>query len=560
MKELYIDLMERALGAYSKEHIERYFAEVKKDGLTEHGFPRLTSNIGILLSHGKCPELKALFIDMMNFCCAEIPRVKAANDFSVREIVCCIRECEASGVVDKADILRWRDELAKIDPYTCYNVIATSPESLVKNWALFTGVSEFFRKSAGIGGDDEFIEIQVASQLKWLDGNGMYMDGKGSVHHPMVYDLVARGLFVMLLNEGYRGRSYDDIDRILRRAALFDLKMQSPNGEIPFGGRSNQFLHNEPWLCVTLEYEAKRYAREGNTALAAEFRAAIKRALAVTDEWLKKEPLYHIKNRFPIETKHGCEDYAYFDKYMITAASNLYAAYAVCDDSFDAPETPDLAPSVFATTEHFHKIFLKAGGYGIEIDINADPHYDASGVGRVHRAGAPAPICLSVPCPKSGAGYVIPDGNSALSLCPGVVAGGELVFATDEGVKYELRALDSDENAAYAKLSCLFVDNSEIITEYKVDSSGVLISLSGEGEIAFMLPAFSSDGENYAEIIQNGSDLTIQYLGYVCRYKKSGEILTIGISAANRNGLYKAFYAKSHGTLDIKIEIEKENI
>ena len=560
MKEFYIELMERALRAYSQEHIERYFSDVKKNGLAEHGFPRLTSNIGILLSHGKCPELKSLFIEMMDFCCEQIPKVKAANDFSVREIVCCIRECEASGVVDKADTLRWRDELAKIDPYTCYNVIATSPESKVKNWALFTGVSEFFRKSAGIGGDDEFIEIQVASQLKWIDDNGMYMDGCGDDHHPLVYDLVARGLFVMLLNEGYRGRSYDDIDLILRRAALFDLKMQSPNGEIPFGGRSNQFLHNEPWLCVVLEYEAKRYAREGETALAAIFRAATKRALAVTEEWLKKEPLYHIKNRFPIETKHGCEGYAYFDKYMITAASNLYAAYTACDDSFDVPVTPDLAPSVFATTEHFHKIFLKAGGYGIEIDTNADPHYDASGVGRVHRAGAPAPICMSVPCPKSGAGYVIPDGSSALSLCPGIVMGGELVFATDEGAKYELRALNSDGNAAYAKLSCLFVDNSEIISEYKVDSSGVKIKLTGDGSTALMLPAFFFDGENNTEISHGKNTLSVRYGGYVCRYKTSGEILPLDMKGANRNGIYKAFYAKSYGTLDIKIKIEKENV
>jgi hypothetical protein len=38
MRELYIELMERALGAYSREHIERYFAEVKQNGLPSTDF------------------------------------------------------------------------------------------------------------------------------------------------------------------------------------------------------------------------------------------------------------------------------------------------------------------------------------------------------------------------------------------------------------------------------------------------------------------------------------------------------------------------------------------
>ena len=49
MKERYIALMERTLSAYTDDHIREYFARVQAEGLTEHGFPRLTANIGILL-------------------------------------------------------------------------------------------------------------------------------------------------------------------------------------------------------------------------------------------------------------------------------------------------------------------------------------------------------------------------------------------------------------------------------------------------------------------------------------------------------------------------------
>ena len=78
--------MEKALSAYSTERIVDYINEVKRDGLKEHGFPRLTANIGILISFGRRTELKELFCEMMDICCENMPRVKAANDFSIREI------------------------------------------------------------------------------------------------------------------------------------------------------------------------------------------------------------------------------------------------------------------------------------------------------------------------------------------------------------------------------------------------------------------------------------------------------------------------------------------
>ena len=113
MKEKYIELMEKALSAYSDEHILRYFNDVKEKGLTEHGFPRLTANIGILIAYGRRWDLLPIFLEMMEFCCKTIPHVKAANDFSVREIVCCLLEIEQSRTVSKEETERWRGYLAK---------------------------------------------------------------------------------------------------------------------------------------------------------------------------------------------------------------------------------------------------------------------------------------------------------------------------------------------------------------------------------------------------------------------------------------------------------------
>ena len=548
--------MERALAAYTDGHIDRYFEAVKKEGLSEHGFPRLTANIGILIANGRRLDLLPRFIEMMEFCCRTIPKVKAANDFSVREIVACITAIEERGVIPTADTERWKDYLRGIKPEECYNVFATSPTDKLKNWALFTALSEFFRMKCGLGGSAEFIDTQLATQLQWLDENGMYMDGKGDTHHPIMYDLVPRGLFAILLDAGYNGKYYKEIDDGIKKAALMTLSMQSPNGEMAFGGRSNQFLHNEPWMICVYEYEAKRYKREGNDSLAREFRAAARRALKVTEEWLSLDPILHIKNRYPTKTRHGCEEYAYFDKYMITAASNLYAAYLVADDTIPAEDIPDTKPSVFATSYHFGKLFCKAGGYGIELDLNGDQHYDASGLGRVHRVGAPSVICMSCPCPGEPVIHLEIDTPMALSLCPGVLSDGVWRFGASDA-EYTLLNSKAEKNSATVTVAT-DISGKRVVADYTVTGEGVKILASGEGKIGFMLPAFSFDGAENAEITLKERCLEIAYKGWICRYTSSGDISDLGFDAANRNGIYRAYYSYVSDALEINIEIVKE--
>ena len=559
MKEKYIELMGKALSAYSDEHILRYFNEVKENGLTEHGFPRLTSNIGILIAYGRRPDLLPIFREMMEFCCKTIPNVKAANDFSVREIVCCLLEIERNNVLSKEETNRWRGYLATIEPTRCYNKFAKTPTDNVRNWALFTTVSEYFRLDAGIGGSMDFIELQLGQQLQWIDENGMYRDnGKCDIHQPFVYDLVPRGLFAVLLNRGYRGKYYREIDEHIKKAALLMLRMQSPNGELPFGGRSNQFLHNEPWMVTVFEYEAKRYARRGDSALAATFKAASARALAVTEHWLSKNPIRHIKNRFPTETGYGCETYAYFEKYMITVASFLYTAYLVCDDSIAYEPTSDREPQIAIPSRHFHKLFLKSGGYGLEFDLDADPRHDANGLGRIHRAGAPSAICLSCPCPADPVYAVDLEKPFAFSMCSAICEKDGWGFGAEESAKYELLNAITDKDSALATIQCEFNDNCVIKEHYEVNENGVSITVEGDGEIGYAFPAFCFDGEVSPEITVEEHSLTVSYEGWMCRYTTNGTILDLNVTAANRNGHYRAFVAKSENSLDLRVDIRKE--
>lgn len=549
----YVYFMEKALSAYSDEHIKTYFAQVQQKGLTEHGFPRLSANLGIVIARGFRRDLLPLFIEMMDFCCENIPKVSAANNFSVREVICAIWELEKTDVVSKEKLDYWKNQLATINPYTCYDYVAKSEnEHIHTNWLIFAAVSEFFRQKAGLCQSDEFIDIQIATQLPYFDGMGMYKDNPNSPYYqPMVYDLVTRGLFALLLFNGYKGKFYKRIDTILKNAGLFTLYMQSINGELAFGGRSNQFIHNEAWLSTVLEYEAIRYKND-DPHLAGIFKAAAIKASKNAEFWLSKQPIYHIKNRFPLNTMFGCEDYAYFDKYMITAASFFYTAEMVKDDSI-IPVFEDALPFVKTTTEAFHKVFAYAKNYYVEFDLRGDPDYDASGLGRVHKLNAPSQICLSLPCPKNPH-YVI-NTNEAASLAVGILNGDSPIFATDLAFNFE--GSDCKDDSCSFTLS-VNIEDKKILSTYHVSENGVDISLSGDKNLCFMLPAFYFDGEKHTDIAFNENTLSINYEGFTCKYTTNGKIIDYNKLASNRNGNYKIFYAQGNENLNVKIEIYEQ--
>ncbi len=545
--------MERTLEAYSYVHIERYFNEVKTLGLKEHGFPRLTADIGILIARGRKRELLPIFLEMMDFCCENIPKVKAANDFSVKEIIFCIMELEGKGIVSEERINSWKDGLRTIVPQTCYTQYAKTPNDKIFNWALFTAVSEYMRTYIGLCDSSQFIDIQIPTQLHWLDENGMYRDDEENP--PMVYDLVPRGLFAVLLHFGYNGKYRAELDECLRKAGLLTLKMQSVSGEVPFGGRSSQFPHNEAHLAIVLEYEANRYAREGNIVLAGEFKAAARKAVDNVELWLSKEPIRHIKNRFPTETKYGCENYAYFDKYMITTASFLYVAQLICDESIAETPIDRTVPYTAKTSDEFHKIFLNAGGYFLEFETKANMHYDASGLGRIHKEGAPSCVCMSAPCTSSPSYTIDIDEAVNLSLAPGRFSDGRYIFATSPSSKYELSELSENKEKAWAKFKVTLKSGDIIDSSYSVGSDGVRIDLSGKGEIAHLLPAFAFDGQECSEIVSGKNCLEITYEGWTCRYTTDGEIVDAQQTACSRHGHYKVFYAKAANKLSVSVEI-----
>ena len=245
MKTIYLDIMEKSLSAYTEERIREYIDEVKSDGLTEHGFPRLGANIGILMAHGRRLELKSLFIQIINLClygfAHPVNTSKGGNNFAVREVCHALMELAKTDVIDREQLEIWKEKLASLDVSATYTHIVSEENPHPHNWAYFAVVSEQARGHLCGIESAEFVEHQLPSQLARLDENGMYRDP----NQPVVYDFVARLQFMAALSFGYDGPAREQIEEQLLKSALPTLQMQSVTGEIPYGGRSNGFLHNE---------------------------------------------------------------------------------------------------------------------------------------------------------------------------------------------------------------------------------------------------------------------------------------------------------------------------
>jgi hypothetical protein len=214
---------------------------------------------------------------------------------------------------------------------------------------------------------------------------------------------VTRLQFALILSAGYAGPSREALSAHLDRGAAATLAMQSVSGEIPYGGRSNQFLHNDSLFAALCEWYAARFRARGDLKMAARFRLAAAHAVEGLRRWLAERPVRHVKNRYPTGTGKrgtgiGCESYAYFDKYMVTMGSWAVVARRFADHS-PLLEAGEPGTTAFEPAPHFHAVCLRAGDYTAQFDYNAQAEYDCDGLGRVHRRGAPPTICMSVPCP-----------------------------------------------------------------------------------------------------------------------------------------------------------------
>jgi len=309
------------------------------------------------------------------------------------------------GLVPAERLVGWRRKLGEIDPYrlypdnlrrkkTCYNhnVVALAGEYLRIRYApgddTGTGSARAQIPATGpaLSAAACFLEPHLAHQMQYFNGFGMYRDP----NVPIVYDEFSRQFLASTLAEGYDGPHAAALRDRLWRGAWTSLFMLSPFGECPTGGRSAQHIWNEAQLAVTYEIYAHQYARHGRTAEAGAFKRAARLALSCARRWLRPDGTgYVVKNRFPIEARHGYEGYSAHTQYNLLACWLFAVAYLYADDTIREGVCPaDIGGYAVPIVEDFHKVFANAAGTYVEYETNGDLHYNPTGLIRCHIRGA----------------------------------------------------------------------------------------------------------------------------------------------------------------------------
>src|ERR1043166_5542954 len=278
---------------------------------------------------------------------------------------------------------QWEEWLRSMDPERTYRDVLTEKRPAIHNWNIVALSGEFLRHQDGFI-DLGFVDRYLKQQLPAFTSTGQYRDP----NVPMAYDHFPRHFLAAILERGYDGEQREAIAELLERAAWTSLLMQSPCGQLPTGGRSAQHQWNEAMQCVTYEIWAKREQCGGDAVAAKAFKRAAHLALRSIQTWVRPSgELWIVKNRFDPAVRHGFEGYSSHSQYNLLAASMLASAWLFADDAIPEGAAPaDVGGFAFHLPE-FHKIFANAGGLYVELDTAADPHYNSTGLIRVHRSG-----------------------------------------------------------------------------------------------------------------------------------------------------------------------------
>lgn len=551
-RDLYVSLSERIVrGSIAWQDPAGRIIDPFVGRETPTATPRFVGALAGLMLQGRCLDLadhgrRALTVAAEDLFAADETALPGA-EFYTKELV--LGYLALAKMSDGALVDRWRRWLGTFDPGRNYQeVIGKRPADELFNFCTFGLAGEGLKRMCGLAANDDFIERHLATQIARFTAAGQYRDP----HCPMVYDAVGRMNLSLLLHAGYRGPLFAEVDELLRRGALTMLSCLSPTGEAPFGGRSNQQNFNEATVALICEFEANRYRQRGDLAQAGVFKRAAGRATQSVRRWLELDPVRFTKNEFPPESQHGRQrTYGFFAAYSLLIASQFGFAGWLADSTLaEAPDDAGARGRVSPLSDDFHKVFATHGAYYVEIDTRADFHYDATGLGRLHKAGVPTETALSTPIVADPDFLLsVPAAPRNVAIGPGWVRDGRLIWLAN--LSAEIQSVDvevieeSETQTAFRLVYHLAANGGSVSETYRLSRDGLEIecAVSEPTEaVCFQVPLIRTDGRHRSRLEMAGCGFQVFYQGhaYFVQSLDPSQVETRleEFAAPNRNGVY----------------------
>jgi hypothetical protein len=424
-------------------------------------------------------------------------------------VPCVLAYKELKSRVKAERVARWEACFRKMEPAACYSDLPGRPQRPVHNWNIVAATGEFLRHSSGFTGL-EFVEQSLSQQMGNFTSSGLYQDP----NTPMAYDHFPRHFLAVLLESGYQGNYAEMLNELIERGALTSLLMQSPLGELPTGGRSAQHQWNEAEQCVTYELAAVRAHRKNMEGLAGAYKRAAKLSFDSINRWKRPSgELWIVKNHFDPASRVGFESYSFHSQYNLLSASMLALAWVFADDSEKESEAPAEKGGFVIHLPEFHKIIANIRGLYLEIDTAADPHYNSTGLIRIHKIGVTGLIGPSDSVPAEieplavGIGWHERSGwKSIAQLTKGKIKPPQFKVIKHSPSEISFSLSYELTNSAVSSIKLTYQLTAESIElDARVTGDTDLIKVE--------YPAITFDGRQASEIILTGAKALIRFAG-----------------------------------------------
>lgn len=419
-------------------------------------------------------------------------------DFYTYPVLLAFEQFES--VAPTSRIATWRSRLARLDPAKTYAAYGKADN----NWTLVHTAGEFLRAQQGLT-DLAYVRRALEIQRPHLTPAGLYRENGA----PFAYDAFSRYFLTGMLQRGHEDAFYRDA---CARGAWTSLLIQSPFGELPTGHRSAQHIWNEAELAKVYEIYAAAHARAGRFAEAGAFKRGARLALASVREWIRPDGGFHIvKNRFPVEARHGYESYSVHANYSLLAGSMLCAAWLHADDTIPERPAPAEVGGYVVSLPEFDTVVANVRGNQIEYRTRPSPHYNPAGLVRVHLRGGHPQLGWS---------------DGILRAAPASTGTVEVLEETAQRVRFRCGA-----------------------DEIAVDAGGVTVATAPAARIWF--PLLLNDGRDETAVTMTNGVLKLMLAGRGVRVEieepAGARWVRTGERQRHHNGLVEPVYAETPG-------------
>lgn len=258
----------------------------------------------------------------------------------------------------------WRERMT-----TPIDTVIEGRSKKINNWRTYAMKGEWLRAEAGLVDREQaiaFIEdawtFRTQRERILSDEHNLYQDWNGDPQSHAV-EAVGRGNLMGLIAHGYDGPSANEMREAIMHGTRTSLYMQSPEGQCPPNGRTDNHVFNDVLYALIFDVMAEREWAAGNRDAAGQFRRAAQLGYGSARRWQRNDgewtgSFYVTKNRFDPAERVGYQPASQYTNYNATILFHLAEAYHAWQTDIPPLPTP-------AESESYVKVMDDAFGSAV---------------------------------------------------------------------------------------------------------------------------------------------------------------------------------------------------